>query len=217
MVASVSALFTPDPTKATQYRGVYARRDRPHIGFAAKFKMGSRLRHLGYFPTERDAAVRVAQEFAYWYGPLWGRRFGAGLDERRSNPWQGVRWAAPKPPAAGAAPKPDTVIADDGYVLPAPRPRPPLPRPAAVEGGCPAADAPPGWPVAGWAVTVWEWGQPVVLGDHLHPTDPARDWPHRRRPWVWPTESAAGAAYRAWRREGPRRRWGLLHALSLWR
>jgi hypothetical protein len=82
-----------------------------------------------------------------------------------------------------------------------------------VEGG---SDR-PGEPAAGWAVVVWEWGHPVVLGDHLHPTRPALDWPHRRRPWVWKTEDEAVAAYKAWKRTGPWLRYGLFGGLSSWR
>lgn len=208
MVACLSALFTPDPTKHTQYRGVYPRKDRPNL-YAAKFKLGQRLLHLGYFPNPREAAERVAAEYAAWYGPLWWKRF-ASLDERRRNPWEVVPWAGEP---ARPKPRPKPVIGDDGYHWP-PRPRPTRERYGAVpvEGGGPTAGTP-----TGYAVTVWEWGRPAVLGDHLHPSRPALDWPHRRRPWVWPTPAAALAGFRRWRAREMARRWGLWSAMSLWR
>lgn len=66
--------------------------------------------------------------------------------------------------------------------------------------------------LVGWAASVWEWGEERQLGDHLHPTDPRRDWPVARRPWVWPTKAEAKAAVKAWRRDVLPRRWGGLLA-----
>lgn len=205
---NLRSLFAPDPTKATQYRGVYPRKDRPAL-IAAKFKLGQRLLHLGYFPTDRAAAERVAAEYAYWYGPNWTRRF-VNLDERRRNPWEVTPWAGEV--AARAKPRP--VAGDDGYHFPPPRPRPARNRYGAVpvEGGGPTDGTP-----TGYAVTVWEWGRPAVLGDHLHPTRPALDWPHRRRPWVWATPAAALAGFRQWRQAELPRRWGLFAPLACWR
>jgi len=69
----------------------------------------------------------------------------------------------------------------------------------------------------GWLVYVWEWGRCVTLGDHLHPTRPARDWSARRRPWVFPTRRAAGDALRRWESVGRVNRWGFLAPASLGR
>lgn len=185
VVAYLDALYTPDPTKQTQYRGVYRKGNQ----FVAMYKLAGRLRPLKAYPTEREAAERVAAEFQYWYGPSWHRR---NLNERRANPWRAVRWHAPDEPEW---------VGDRGT----------------VRGGTAARHAPPGWPEVGWAVEVWEWGSPVILGDHLHPTRPALDWPHRRRPWVWETEPQALDAFRQWRRRDLPQRWGLFACCSLWR
>jgi hypothetical protein len=193
VVACLDALFTPDPTKETQYRNVYRR---GHM-FAARFKFRGKLIFLGYFPTERQAAEAVARAYAELYGPTWFLRFrGGAANDRKRRPWQPVRWfvhqaeAPPLPPRAGGV----------------------------VDGGAAEEHATgSGWVFAGWAVEVWEWGQQKVLGEHLHPRRPVLDWPHRRRPWVWPTDSAAGDGHRRWRQTAAVNRWGLLAPYALFR
>lgn len=212
MVASLDALFRPNPTASSQFRGVSYERDKKL--FRAMFKFGGRLRRLGYFATETDAARRVAEECEYWYGPLWWKRFAPGMDARKRDPWEVIPWAGEV--AAKPRPRPAPIIGDDGYLLPArPLPKPPRPRErygaVPVEGGGPTDDP------TGYAVTVWEWGRPAVLGDHLHPSRPALDWPHRRRPWVWATAGAALAGFRQWRGRELAKRWGLFAPLGLWR
>lgn len=69
----------------------------------------------------------------------------------------------------------------------------------------------------GWLVYVWEWGRCVTLGDHLHPTRPARDWPNRRKPWVFPTKAAAAAALDRWEGVTLRNRWGFFAAVAMGR
>lgn len=83
MVASVQALFTPDPTKQTQFRGVY-----PHnSGYRARFKINGRLESLGTAPTERAAAELVAARLTEVYGPGWPLLYRGG-DARRARPWR---------------------------------------------------------------------------------------------------------------------------------
>jgi hypothetical protein len=241
VVAHADALYNREPSATASHRLVSYQRDKKK--FRVRFKYGGRCHHVGYYDTESQAVAAAAAVLTYWYGPLWFRLFGPAMDGRKRNPWQAVRWyAEPARPAVtqrlgdrhltpGDRPKPRLVVPpadgrpalfDHGDGRPA-RPRAALPpRPAPVRdryGATPVEGGSdrPGEPAAGWAVVVWEWGHPVVLGDHLHPTRPALDWPHRRRPWVWPTEDEAVAAYKAWRKDGPRMRWSLFSSLAMWR
>lgn len=68
----------------------------------------------------------------------------------------------------------------------------------------------------GYVVTVWEQGKAVVLGPHIHPTDPSKDKPFRRA-WTWPTAPDARRWLDYWRTEPLRRRWGERARDVLWR
>lgn len=90
-MVAIGALFKPDPTAQTQYRGVYRRPDRPGL-YAARFKEHGRFRLLGYFPSETDAARRVAEEYAAVFGPGWESLFRGGGDGRRRRWWAVRPW-----------------------------------------------------------------------------------------------------------------------------
>ena len=232
MVAALSALLTPDPTKHTSYRNVYPKRN--GAAFEAKFKRGGVLASLGVRPTPAAAAELVAAEYAYWYGPGWWRHLRP--DDRRRHPWRAVRWAAPAvtdpaepEPRTVSRPPPEPRPDAHPRLFPAGRPRQVFPTEHVVaprvpvrlpgcrlaSGGCEWRAGCP-WRPVGYALEVCEWGRPVVVGDH-NAGLPSDDWPCRRVVWVWATAAEADAAFVGWRRVILPRRWNLFAPISVWR
>jgi hypothetical protein len=219
----LDALFVPDPTKATPYRGVSPH----HNGFRGRIKLAGLTHRTPVAPTPEGAAKFIADELDKIYGPGWHWRMHA--DTRKRRPWRPVRWCAPSvsDPAPAAPrvvyrspPEPrcdrHPRVFDPGRPqqpqpvechVPAPAPpwRPPGCRLAA--GGCEYRRGGP-WKPVGWALEACEWGRPVVLGDHAA-GHPAGDWPTVRRVWVFASPGAVRRAYEAWRAELLPRRWGL--------